>query len=74
MINPLDFLQTTGSKHFYLFKIFYLYFTSAAQWLKPPEKKRGKDGIARYFTKRYVLNNLRKVFFFLWYVLTNIAL
>jgi hypothetical protein len=66
-------LQTTGSKHFYLFKVFYLYFTSAAQWLKPPGKKRGKDGIARYFTRRYVLNNLRKVFFFLWYVLTNIT-
>lgn len=46
---------------------------SAAQWMKPPVKKKQKDGLSRYFTKRYILNNLRKVLFFLLYVLANIG-
>lgn len=41
--------------------------------MKPPSKKKQKDGFSRYFTKRYILNNVRKVLFFLWYVLANIG-
>ncbi|KAL3884556.1 hypothetical protein ACJMK2_024689 [Sinanodonta woodiana] len=48
---------------------------SAAQWLKPMEEtKEKKQGCHRYFTWSYIRNNLRKVIFFVWFVLMNIGL
>ncbi|KAL3884563.1 hypothetical protein ACJMK2_024696 [Sinanodonta woodiana] len=48
---------------------------SAAQWLKPPEKsKKKKKDAFRYLTLPYIRNNLRKVFFFSWFVLMNMGL
>ncbi|KAK3594669.1 hypothetical protein CHS0354_016334 [Potamilus streckersoni] len=49
---------------------------SAVQWLKPLEevKKKNKNIIHRYFNWSYIRNNLRKVIFFIWFVLMNIGL
>ncbi|XP_033725536.1 NADPH oxidase 5-like isoform X2 [Pecten maximus] len=46
---------------------------SAAQWLKPPDKKKNKTR-RRYFTVAYLRNNLKKVVFLILYFLINIAL
>ncbi|XP_041355501.1 NADPH oxidase 5-like [Gigantopelta aegis] len=43
----------------------------AAQWLRPP-KKNSCSGRHRYFTGRYLLNNLRKIIFIVLYFVANI--
>lgn len=52
--------------------------SSAANWLKPPDKKENKqrkeDGWTRIFTKRFIQNNLRLILFLLVYVLINMGL
>ncbi|ELU05067.1 hypothetical protein CAPTEDRAFT_147619 [Capitella teleta] len=49
---------------------------STSHWLRPPEqeKVKKKPGCSRYFTKRYLQNNTRKVIFLLVYFIINIGL
>lgn len=54
--------------------IILLLFFSAAQWLKPPTKSKKKFEMPRYFNKKYLANNCRKVVYFFLYWIVNIVL
>ncbi|KAJ8311769.1 hypothetical protein KUTeg_011124 [Tegillarca granosa] len=47
---------------------------SGLQWIKPPTAPKKKTFEFRYFTSIYIRNNLRKIFFLIVYILTNIGL
>ena len=47
---------------------------SAANWLKPPSKKKAESKWPRYLTKNYLRNNVRKVVFYSFFMAINIWL